>query len=169
MERDDQAARQVRSDRAIQRALGRLTPVRRRPDGKPEVDGAECVSAAHTGDITLAVAGPTPIGCDIEPVVARPESVWRDLLGRRFALAERIAGTAGEDVAAAATRVWAASECLVKTGLAVDTPLVLAGTHSEGWILLEAGAYSIATLVTTAGDADRSLGLAVLICSERNF
>ncbi|HSS52270.1 MAG TPA: SDR family NAD(P)-dependent oxidoreductase, partial [Thermoanaerobaculia bacterium] len=104
---------------------------RHRPDGKPEAAGGE-VSVSHAGSLLLAVARDARhgrdgrIGCDLEPVAARPEEVWRGLLGPdRFALAELIARERGESRDAAATRVWAAAESLAKAGVPHGAPLTL--------------------------------------------
>jgi enediyne polyketide synthase len=157
-------ARRRRSDRAIQRAIGTTAPVRRRPDGKPEVAGGRVVSAAHAGDLVLAVAGQGPLGCDIEPVVARPAAVWRELLGpERFALAGVISLDAREDETAAATRVWAAAECLKKAGALRDAPLVLASCGGDGWVTLAAGGLTIATFVGPVRGAGRPVAVAVLV------
>ncbi len=156
--------RRTRSDGAIQRALGAPTPVWRRPDGGPEVAGDRAVSAAHAGELTLAVAGAGPVGCDVEPVVARPPSAWHDLLGpERFALAGVIAKANGEGLEAAATRVWAAGECLKKAGAMVDAPLVLASSGPDGWVKLAAGPLVIVTFVAAVRGAGNPLALAVLV------
>src|SRR5262249_39000677 len=123
LEQDGHAERRTRSDCALQRALGGSLSIYRRPDGKPvvAVEEAVDVSAAHAGEPPSAVPGPPPVGCDIEPVADRPAAVWRDLLGAdRFALATVIAAEAREDEAAAATRVWAAAECLKKAGASLN-------------------------------------------------
>jgi enediyne polyketide synthase len=181
--------RRARSDLAIQRALGAAVSILRRPDGKPEVAGgswltatrhpltANChtpygprfaVSAAHTGDLTLAVAGraagpnATLVGCDVEPIIARPQVVWQDLLAQeRFSLATIVANEAREEINTAATRLWAAGECLKKAGAALCTPLVLTSIHAEGWVLLSAGALRVATLVTQVQDVQEPLVVAV--------
>jgi len=164
MERSPDIDRPLRSDLAIQRALGQAVPVWRRPDGKPEVEGERAVSVAHAGELTLAVAGRGPIGCDVEPVVARPASVWRELLGpNRFSLAEVIAREAEEDEATAATRVWTGCECLKKAGASIDSPLVLHSTTKDGWVLLAAGQLVIATFVAPVRGTPEPLGLAVLV------
>ena len=138
--------------------------VRRRPDGKPEVPGDRAVSAAHAGDLTLAVAGPGPVACDVEPVSARPAAVWRDLLGAGgFALAAVVEREAKEDQAAAATRVWAAKECLKKAGAMAASPLVLESTSADGWVLLKSGLLAIATFVVPVRGAETRLALAVLV------
>lgn len=88
-------------------------PVRRRPDGKPVIDGGPEVSAAHAAGMTLAVAAPEVAGCDLEPVADRPESVLRDLLGaERLTRARLVTREAGEPLDVAALRVWAGAESL---------------------------------------------------------
>ncbi|WP_169978941.1 type I polyketide synthase [Tautonia rosea] len=142
--------RSARSRSAMLSALGREAPVHHRPDGRPEIPGSSTwILSSHAGELTLAVAGPGPIGCDAEPVVARPASLWSDLLGpQRFALAGLLSCETSEDFDAAATRVWAAGECLEKAGAMVAAPLVLASSSSpDGWIVLRAGAFQIATFV----------------------
>jgi enediyne polyketide synthase len=166
IERDPDGDRRARSNRTIQRALGEAVAVQRRPDGKPEASNGRVVSAAHAADLTLAVAGANeegPIGCDVEPVTARPAELWGDLLGaERFKLADAIAQAADEDQDRAATRVWAASECLTKAGAAVNAPLTLAATKTDGWVLISAGALTVATLVTQVQTSPEPLALAVL-------
>ena len=138
-----------------------------RPDGKPEVAEGRAVSAAHAGDLTLAVAGTPPISCDVELVVNRSTTMWRDLLGAEgFTLAGVVGREAEEDHSAAATRVWAAKECLKKAGAMVDTPLVLRSTTTDGWILLKGGLLNIATLVTPVRGSEGRLALAVLVRSN---
>lgn len=140
------ADRRARGDRALRRAAGARVAIRREADGRPRAAGVPlCVSAAHTGGVTLAVAGPAPLGCDLEPVTPRPASAWRDLLGAEgLRLAGEIARQAGEDLHTAATRVWSAREALKKAGAAPAGPLLLASA-SERWITLRAGAAAVAT------------------------
>jgi enediyne polyketide synthase len=144
--RDHSTDRHARSDLAIRMALGEDVAIFRRADGKPEVAGALSVSAAHTNHLTLAIAGAGPLSCDIEQVIARPASVWLDLLGeRRSALAGLIARSAGEDESLTATRVWAAVECLKKVGAMMDAPLTFISSSSDGWTLLSSGHFTMAT------------------------
>jgi enediyne polyketide synthase len=151
------------SDQAIQTALGRHSAVLRRPDGKPTVACGCAVSAAHTGDLTLGVAGPGPLGCDLELVVKRPASMWQDLLGvERFRLADIMAQEADEDWQIAATRAWAAAECLKKAGAAGNVPVMLTRSCQDGWVLLSAGQLSIATLAESVRGVNEPLVLAVL-------
>ena len=45
----------------------------------------------------MAVAGRSPVGCDLELVVTRPPGIWCDMLGvERFKLAELISREAQE-------------------------------------------------------------------------
>jgi enediyne polyketide synthase len=89
--------------------------------------------------------------------------VWRDLLGpERFGLAEALAKEAGEDQDTAATRVWAASECLKKAGVMLNAPLLLTYITSEGWNILASGLLRIATLKTSVQDVEEPVVLAVL-------
>jgi enediyne polyketide synthase len=162
VEANGESDRRAHSDRAIQRATRTTVPVWRRSDGKPEVMEAQAVSAAHAGDVTLAVAGPGPLACDIEPVLDRPASAWHDLLGPdRFALAQVIAQVMGETETEAATRAWAATECLKKAGVMVNTPVILASSVA-GWVLLASERLVTATfLAHVHGDLNR-LAVAVL-------
>ncbi len=159
--------RQSRSDRAFRQLVGPGVVVHRRPDGKPEVlEGGE-VTAAHAGDLVLAVAGPGPLGCDLEPVVERSPDGWRQLIGGEgVALAQQMAHRDGEDPDAAATRVWAARESLKKAGAGLDAPLVLRSQGADGWCLLESGRMRIATLVAATRERSERLALAVLVGRE---
>ncbi len=143
-ERAAAADRRARSTRAFKRALGAGVHVRRRADGKPEASDGRSVSASHCADLTMAVAARTPVGCDIERVEARPHEVWRDLLGlEHFALAELIGRETGDSTDTAATRVWAACECLKKAGAGGCAPLVLAAVERDGWVVLAAGELKV--------------------------
>ncbi len=145
---------------------------RRRPDGKPEAAGGQ-VSVSHAGSLLLAVARDARdgrVGCDLEPVAARPEEVWRGLLGPdRFLLAELIARERGESRDAAATRVWAAAESLAKAGVPHGAPLTLEsgngdrGGDGDGWLLLRSGALSIGSLLAPVRELAGPAALAVLI------
>jgi enediyne polyketide synthase len=140
-----------------------------RPDGKPEADGGQ-VSISHAGSLMLAVARDGRIGCDLEPVAARPEEVWRGLLGPdRFQLAELIARERGESRDAAATRVWAAAESLAKAGVPHGAPLTLESGGNDrvgdGWLLLRSGTLSIGTLLTAVRELAGPAALAVLVDS----
>jgi enediyne polyketide synthase len=147
---------------------------RHRPDGKPEADHGQ-VSVSHAGSLVLAVARDARdgrIGCDLEPVAARPEEVWRGLLGPdRFQLAELIARERGESRDAAATRVWAAAESLAKAGVPHGAPLTLESGDDndgagDGWLLLRSGALSIGSLLAPVRELAGPAALAVLVDSR---
>ncbi|HEY0603758.1 MAG TPA: SDR family NAD(P)-dependent oxidoreductase [Herpetosiphonaceae bacterium] len=164
VEHDPTASRRDRSDLAIQRALRQSAPIWRRPDGKVDATGARAVSAAHSSHITLAVAGANPLGCDLEPVAARPLEVWEGLLGHdRVALAQVIAAETGEDEAVSATRAWAAAECLKKAGAMVDAPLLFVASTDSGAVLLASGSLTIVTFVTQVRSTTDRLVFAVLV------
>jgi enediyne polyketide synthase len=148
VERDGRSGRRERSDRLIRRALGEGVPFARRPDGKPEAADHRGISAAHSRDWTIAVAEPGTVACDLEPVTARAEDFWRDLLGHdRWELAGLVMREAGEPIDQAATRVWVARECLAKAGVNPMAPMVL-GQPSHGTaVLLDSGPFRIATFV----------------------
>lgn len=139
-ERDQSTDRKRRSEHAIQTALKLPLPVARRADGKPEVQSAMSVSAAHMNGLTLAVAGQGRLACDLEAILARTDEVWRDLLGwERWRLVELIAKQTGEDLHTAATRVWTAVECLKKAGVPEDSHLVF-----HDYLLQEPSCVSLA-------------------------
>jgi enediyne polyketide synthase len=122
--------------------------VLRRPDGKPELPGADAphVSSAHARDLTLGVASARRVACDLEIVEGRSPDLWRDLLGADgIRLAELIAGEASERVCASATRVWAAQECLKKAGAVKGGALVYADSTADGWVTLASGTSSFAS------------------------
>jgi enediyne polyketide synthase len=160
---DGGSERRVQSDAAIRRALGRDAVVRRRPDGKPEVDGA-AVSATHVDGITVAVAGSEPIACDAELVVRRDESLWMGMLGKQhLMLARLLASEVGEDLEIAAARVWTAVECAQKAGRPPREPLTALTSQADGWVVLRAGDRSVATFVTKVRSIDSRLALGFLL------
>jgi enediyne polyketide synthase len=157
--------RGVTSHDAIEQAVGRSATVRRRADGRPELADGHAVSAAHAGDLTLAVAASQAVGCDLETVIHRDAETWRGLLGaERLRLAEVL--TAKEDLDTAATRVWCALECLKKAGGMADAPLTLVSAAEDGWIVLSSGARVIATSCVELRDAPERLALGVLVTKQ---
>jgi enediyne polyketide synthase len=167
VERNAGRDRRAQSQAALQRALHQPLPIWHRPDGKPEASGPMTVSAAHTPHLTLASAGYGSISCDLEPIVTRPPALWRELLGpERMALAELIARAANESEADAATRVWAAGECLKKSGAPADAPLVLTAIADEGWIVLAAGGLRCVTACAAVQPDGERLAFAVMAPSQ---
>jgi enediyne polyketide synthase len=152
---------------AIQAVLGIDVKVERRPDGKPEVQGSKQVSVSHAGDMTLAVAAESTVGCDMETVAGRGSATWQALLGPdRLALAKLLAERTGEDHETAGTRVWAASESLKKAGAMLDAPLVLRSSTEDGWVLLGSGSMIIATTVVSVRAVAQPLVVSVLVGAQ---
>jgi enediyne polyketide synthase len=163
LRRDESPDRQVRSDRAIQMVLGMPIAVTRRPDGKPDAHGGRAVSAAHCGDLTLAVAGSKPVGCDLEPVEDRPPCVWRALLGDvRIELAQLIGRRTRENPIVSATRVWTATEALKKVGALITAPLVFVSATADGWVSLSSGKFEVLTYATQLCGREGKFVIAVL-------
>ncbi|HKP82124.1 MAG TPA: polyketide synthase dehydratase domain-containing protein, partial [Pyrinomonadaceae bacterium] len=161
-ELDQTSERRERSTRAIESALGTGCVIRR-ADGKPTACDGRDVSASHSGDLTMAVAGHSPVGCDLELVSTRPPGIWSDILGvERFKLAEIISREAQETLDVAATRVWTSVECLKKAGAGMAAPLVFASVASNGWILLASGDLKIASCVIKRKGEKEDLAIALL-------
>jgi len=161
-ELDQASDRRERSTRAIESALGTGCVIRR-ADGKPEACDGRDVSASHSGDLTMAVGGRLPVGCDLEIVSMRPPEIWSDILGvERFKLAEVISREAQETLDVAATRVWTSVECLKKAGAGLSAPLVFDGVSPNGWILLASGELKIASCVIKRQGKKEDLAIAVL-------
>jgi enediyne polyketide synthase len=140
--------RHLQSDQAVRQLLGASVSIQRRPDGKPEIEGSSkvAVSASHANGLTIAIGSPRSVGCDVEPVQTQPPAIWRDLLGsERYKLTKMISQEGREDQDTAATRLWAASECLKKAGALVNAPLMLDSSEEDGWTLLSAGPFMTAT------------------------
>jgi enediyne polyketide synthase len=168
LRRDESTDRQQRSDSAIQAALGQealgtSVAITRRADGKPDAHVGRFVSASHCGDLTMAVAGPTPVGCDLEKVEDRPSNVWRGLLGDvRMELVKQIEQRARENASISATRVWSAGEALKKVGAGIDAPLVFVSSTPDGCVLLSSGNFKIVTYATELREREGKFVIAVL-------
>ena len=150
---------------AAGRALGRPITPRYRPDGRPEIDGAN-VTASHGAGLTLVAAGAGTLGCDVETVAERTETDWAGLLGEdRIALRDLLVAETNEPAPVAATRVWCALECLRKVGV-TGQALTLDRVDEEGWVRLSDGDTRIATWVTTVNDAPEPVVFAILSDKE---
>jgi enediyne polyketide synthase len=161
-ERNGTLDRRDRSTHAIEQALGACGIIRR-ADGKPTACDGRNVSASHCGDLTMAIAGRAPVGCDLEIVMTRPSEIWSDMLGaERFKLAEIISREARETLDVAATRVWTSVECLKKAGAGILSPLVFVSMAPNGWILLASGELKIASGVVQRDGEKNDLAIALL-------
>ena len=164
LHREISTDRSLRSEQAFQKVLGSPLEIVKRPDGKPEIPHSDWkISAAHAGDVTLAVAGMTTVACDLESVVERDQQTWHDLLGNHYDLIQVINQDINETSEKAATRVWTARECLKKAGALLETPLTIKESAQDGWILFAAGEMTIASAITTLKSHDTPLALAVLV------
>jgi enediyne polyketide synthase len=161
-----------RSEAVAARALGRPAQVSRRPDGRPQLAGlgAPQMSAAHGGGLTLAVVGSDRVACDLEVVLARRGEDWAGMLGARAPLAALISSERGESPDLAGTRVWAALECLQKSGFPGDAPLTVEPTPADtgdrrwsNWVLFASGRARIATAVTAVVGVAEPVVTAVLV------
>jgi len=162
-DRDATLHRRDRSTRAIETVLGACGIIRR-ANGKPEACNGRDVSASHCGDLTMAIAGRAPVGCDLEIVTTRPPETWHDMLGaERFKLAEVVSKETQETLDVTVTRVWTSTECLKKTGAGTDAPLVFVTAAPNGWILLASGTLKIASCVIARDGDKEDLAIALLM------
>ncbi|MGE5826810.1 MAG: SDR family NAD(P)-dependent oxidoreductase [Micromonosporaceae bacterium] len=148
---------------AAGRALGRPVQVQYRPDGRPEVSGERNISAAHGAGVTLCVAAADTVACDIQPVEVRSWAVWQGLLAAHADLATVVASETGESLDTAATRVWAAVECLAKAGRTPRDPLFLSSTTSDGWTVFSSGELLVAVFTTTLREVAEPVVCAVAV------
>ncbi|WP_327026330.1 polyketide synthase dehydratase domain-containing protein [Micromonospora sp. NBC_01739] len=146
---------------AVSRLLGADPTLHHRRDGRPEVGGGWWISTAHGAGHTFAVAARTPVGCDLEPVLRRDPAEWRRSLGAHLASAELIVAQTGESPHRAGTRVWSALEALHKAGATAFTPLTYDRATPDGWLLLTAGSWQVATCATTLRGGPEDLVVAV--------
>ena len=162
---DGTTERRAQTALAAGRALDRPVEIRYRADGKPELDGVE-VTASHTSQLTLVVAGEGTLACDIETAIERTEEDWAGLLGEDLlAVGRLLAADAGEPVSVANTRVWSALECIRKTG-ELTQALTVRRVEADGWALLACGDARIATWSTTVNDHPDPVVFAVLQAEE---
>ena len=50
-----------------------------------------------------------------------------------------------------------------KAGLGFEAPLVLASVHADGWVLLESGAFRLATWVVAVRGQQNKLSVALFV------
>lgn len=163
----DRAERTGLSAAALAQILGPKATVLHRSDGKPEAIGApgRQISTAHSAGLTLAIASGRRVACDLETVKASPVSEWTQLLSSaQYELATLIARECPEDFNAAATRVWAAMECLKKAGIPTSPtwPLTLGAHDESGWVLLGSPAIHVATWSGLVKSSEPAIALVVL-------
>src|SRR5262249_4771149 len=115
-------------------------------------------------------AGTRPHAGEWHPVASRAQEVWRDLLGDPgFALATLITRDArpASPIAAsldvACTLVWSALECLKKSGVPADAPLVLDTSGADDAVRLRSGLLVIAGLLARTATSPSGIVFAVLV------
>jgi enediyne polyketide synthase len=82
-------------------------------------------------------------------------------------LAGIVSAETADEPDAAATRIWAAMECLQKAGRPASDPLVLGQTHPDGWVVFASGELRIATLLTMVRGNEKPVVFAVLAARGR--
>ncbi|MET8057904.1 4'-phosphopantetheinyl transferase family protein [Streptomyces microflavus] len=124
--RDDVVAARLLLRLAVSRASGlppgEVRPAQRCPGcgqeghGRPYLRGRPGigVSYSHADGLAAAVAGPGPVGIDVEPVTRRPGP--RSVLRRLLPAAEVDAACAEPDPGPALLRLWVRREALFKAG-----------------------------------------------------
>ncbi len=159
---------------ALTQLLGSSVTISHRADGKPEVNGASGaqISSAYSGDLTLAISSERRIACDMETVKAWPSSEWTKLLSpAQRELADAIVRESGDEFDAAATRVWAAMECLKKAGIAASPSwsLTLSACEKDGWITLTSPSAKIAAWIGDVQGSAQPVAFAVLAHAENSI
>ena len=133
------------SDQLLTKLAGGFHPITRRTDGKPDPIQHQSVSVSHCENLTLAIsqrstmqyASHQQIACDLERVTSLHHRPWQDLLGKEgLNLARLITQETADSHDVAATRIWAAQECLKKVGISPHTLLTL-GQISNSLVWLE--------------------------------
>jgi enediyne polyketide synthase len=146
----------------------RLGVLERRPDGRPEIAGADGthVSIAHDDQLVLAVtASADAVGCDLQTCDSRPADEWARLLGSEGMQLAQFLSADTEPFDIAATRVWCARECLTKAGLSRDTRVAHART-AGGWSMLSAdGAHVLTRAFTLFPDRPPVMVAVLLGCA----
>lgn len=142
------AERREGTEVAVSRAVREPVTVLHRPDGRPEIAGAdEIVTASHGAGFTLAMVGGELVTCDVEADVGGPGAGWADLLGPELVgLADLVARESGDADDVARTRVWTALECVRKTGS--SSSAISLELCTEEWVMFTAGDHRVATWVT---------------------
>ncbi len=137
--------------------------IRHRADGKPEIcTGTDCITFSHLPEMSMAVLANGPVGCDLVSVQQRDQALWRQMLGQaRHSLANFVAQSEGDTEDTAASRVWAAMECLKKAGASGGETLLFEDRR-EGWITFTAGPYSVATLAVNIQGVSGAVVVGVL-------
>jgi enediyne polyketide synthase len=156
----------LRTKRSATGTNGFPADVYHRPYGRPDIQGSNCASFSHSGDLTMLVAGDQLVACDLEPAEGVTCS-WQDLLGpQHYELAKLVSGHSLEEFNIAATRVWSALECLKKAEAGSSAPLSMLPIQEKGWVLLRSGTNLIATFAASVAGRTSPLVAAILAAEE---
>ncbi|WP_431684094.1 SDR family NAD(P)-dependent oxidoreductase [Kitasatospora sp. KL5] len=163
------ADRRRRTAEAASWALGRVTEVHHRPDGRPELADGRRISSSHAAGVTFTVVADEGVGCDVEVAAERTAEAWEGMLGADgAALAGLLAAERGEPYSTAATRVWGAVETLRKAGHAVAAlSLEDASGLPAGWVAFRGGAHRIVSFVTALDGVADPVAFTVLTGGAR--
>ena len=111
----------------------------------------------------MCVAAAGSVACDIQTVSQRSWEVWQGLLAAHADLATVVANETGESLDIAATRVWTAVECMVKTDRTPRDPLFLSSTTSDSWTVFSSGDLQVAAFTTALRDVAEPVVCAVAV------
>ncbi len=143
--------------------VGSRTPLPSRPDGKPEAANGT-ISFSHMEPFTLGVHASGCVSCDLVEVQGVDPAQWHNLLGQDlYSLAEVVSVTAREPIAHAAARVWAAFECLRKTGADPGRRLTFLPERSNGWMCFSAGTKRVVVGVRRLSGVPGPVAVGILV------
>lgn len=159
--RDEGLSSSARRDLLVQR-LFEGAKLNKRPDGRPEVEGAGGISVSHDKDWTLVMKAEGAVGCDLESVCERPESTWLQMLGNAHGvLAHSMAKSLGLGFDAAATLIWSCREALRKCEGGLRPHIEYAGESADGWLRFDSGDFVVAAALVALTGSSGSAALAV--------
>ena len=155
---------------SIRDLFGAEAVLAHRPDGKPEIIGANSahpyISISHADDITLLVSASQNGGCDLEKIVYRDARCWEQLLGtEEFALAKLLADEAKAPFDIAATQIWALKESLRKAGASFGQTMSFKSCSSDGWASFSRGKFTAATFPAKIKDTGSTFAFGFVLQS----
>ncbi|MGC2695097.1 MAG: SDR family NAD(P)-dependent oxidoreductase [Candidatus Angelobacter sp.] len=154
----------------IQQIFGVKASLKHRPDGKPEIAGADGranpLSISHCDGVTLLFSGCTALGCDMEKIGVRESACWEELLGHKgHALAIWLANELKVTLDMAATQIWTLKESLRKAGASLMQPISFMSRSPDGWATFSAGGFRAATFHTRIEEAEHAVAFGFVVKS----